>query len=102
MTVSTTTSRQDFWLSHRRRAKDQGLSLRAYAQREGISLASLYATRPAVPHHASRPSGHAGFAAVHVAGIAGCQLSLPGGVSLRLPEAPSGSWLAALLRELAP
>ena len=43
MTPPVSSSRQEFWLSHRRRAKAEGLSLSAYALRESLSLSSLYA-----------------------------------------------------------
>jgi len=103
MSRSASTPRYEFWLSHRRRAKAEQLSLRAYAQREGLSLASLYAARPAAPRSSSvLPSVPSGFAAVRVSGAGGCELSLPGGMTLRLPEVPSATWLATFLRELAP
>ena len=103
MSRSASTPRHEFWLSHRRRAKAERMSLRAYAQREGLSLASLYAARPAAPRSSSvlPPVGPTGFAAVRVSGAGGCELSLPGGMTLRLPEAPSATWLATFLRALA-
>ncbi len=101
MAQSASTPRQAFWLSHRRCAKAEGISLRAYALREGLSLPSLYATRPVAQTSAAPPTP-AGFAAVRVSGMSGCELLLPGGISLRMPEVPSTAWLAALLRELTP
>ena len=100
--ASTPTPRQAFWLSHRRCAKAEGISLRAYALREGLSLQSLYATRPVTQHTSSAPPAPAGFAAVRVSGMSGCELLLPGGISLRMPEVPSAAWLAALLRDMTP
>lgn len=100
MTPPAASARQEFWLSHRRRAKAEGISLSAYALRESLSLSSLYAARPVMPQ-SSASAALAGFAAVRVAGRDGCELLLPGGITLRLPEVPSAAWLATLLRELA-
>lgn len=100
MNPPASSSRQEFWLSHRRRAKAEGLSLSAYALRESLSLSSLYAARPVMPK-SSAPAAPTGFAAVRVSGRDGCELLLPGGIALRLPEVPSAAWLATLLRELA-
>lgn len=100
MATSVSSSRQEFWLSHRRRAKAEGLSLSAYALRDSLSLPSLYAARPVTPGQSPTPSAPSGFAAVRVSGMGGCELLLPGGMSLRLPEEPSAAWLAMLLREL--
>jgi len=99
MSKAVNPSRQDFWLSHLQRAQSERISVRAYARREGLSEQSLYAAR----RHGRRVAAPApaGFAAVRVAGFGGCELSLPGGVTLRLPEAPSAIWLATFLRELA-
>jgi len=100
MPKSVTPSRQAFWLSHLQRAQAERISVRAYARREGLSEQSLYAARrkqsvagPVAPTNA--------FAAVRVSGAGGCELSLPGGMTLRLPEAPSATWLATFLRALA-
>jgi len=98
MSKSGNSPRQAFWLSHLHRAQAERISVRAYARREGLSERSLYAARR--KGSAAVPSAP-GFAAVRVAGTTGCELSLPGGVTLRLPEAPSAGWLATLLRELA-
>lgn len=71
MSRSASTPRHEFWLSHRRRAKAERMSLRAYAQREGLSLASIYAARPAAPRSSSVLSPvPTGFAAVRVSGAA--------------------------------
>lgn len=97
--------RQAFWQSHLVKAKTQGLSLRAYARREGLSEHSLYAAKRQAGARADSPavlstSPAPAFAAVRLTS-AGCELSLPGGILLRLPEPPPTSWLAALSREVA-
>lgn len=105
MSRPSRSTRQTFWQTHLANAQSQGLSLRAYARREGLSEHSLYAARrrvrakagaPAVPSTSPAPA----FATVRIA-VAGCELSLPGGILLRLPEPPPASWLAALSREAA-
>lgn len=96
-------TRQAFWQSHLGKAQAQGLSLRAYARREGLSEHSLYAARHQARAQASavaQPTPAPAFAAIRVA-AGSCELSLPGGLVLRLPEPPPASWLAALLREMA-
>jgi len=99
MSKSAKPSRQAIWLSHLHRAQTERISVRAYARREGLSEQSLYAAR----RHGRRTSAPAaaGFAAVRVSGFGGCELLLPGGVTLRLPETPSAAWLATFLRDLA-
>ncbi len=116
MDIQRFTARQQFWLDHLALAKSAGLSVRAYARREGLGEGSLYAAQRLLSDTAarSRPSLYAArrkgsvaapstkaFAAVRVSGAIGCELSLPGSVTLRLPEAPSATWLATFLRELA-
>ncbi len=98
MSPSTKPSRQAFWLSHLQRAATERLSIRAYARREGLSEQSLYAAKRKLSVTVPVTSA---FAAVRVSGQPGCELSLPGGMTLRLPEVPPAIWLAALLRELA-
>jgi hypothetical protein len=95
-------TRRTFWQSHLGKAQAQGLSLRAYARREGLSEHSLYAARRQARAMATvvAPESPAPvFAAVRMAPVS-CELSLPGGIVLRLPEPPPASWLAALAREV--
>lgn len=99
MSKSVKPSRQAFWLSHLHRAQTERISVRAYARREGLSEQSLYAARR--KKSAVSSSMPTAFAAVRISGAGGCELSLPGGMTLRLPEAPSATWLATFLRELA-
>ncbi|MFZ5697559.1 MAG: IS66 family insertion sequence element accessory protein TnpA [Pseudomonadota bacterium] len=99
MSSSVKPSRQVFWQNHLQRAVAERLSIRAYARREGLSEQSLYAAKRKLS--AIVPVASA-FAKVCVSGQPDCELSLPGGVTLRLPEVPSTGWLAALRRELAP
>lgn len=98
MSKSAKPSRHSFWLAHLQRAKAERLSIRAYAHREGLSEQSLYAAK----RKQSATVVAAPFAAVRVSAPVGCELSLPAGVTLRLPDVPPASWLAALLREIAP
>lgn len=97
MTEAPLTSRQAFWQTHLQRAKAERLSIRAYARREGVSEQSLYAAKRKASTAATAVPA---FAAVRLAGMARCELSLPGGVLLRLPELPPAQWLAALAREI--
>lgn len=98
MPKSVTPSRQAFWLSHLHRAQAERISVRAYARREGLSEQSLYAARR--KGSVATPMA-AGFAAVRVSGVGGCELSLPGGMTLRLPDVPSAVWLATFLRAMS-
>lgn len=103
MSSADRSTRQGYWQSHLAAAQAQGLSIRAYARREGLSEYSLYRARQqrrAKPGPApATPSDAPAFAAVRITS-AGCELSLPGGILLRLPEPPPASWLAALSREV--
>lgn len=102
MPTSRRSARQAHWQSHLDQAQAQGISIRAYARREGLSEYSLYRARqqrrvrpdPAPDLLSAQPP----FAAVRVAAVA-CELSLPGGIVLRLPDPPPAQWLAALARE---
>lgn len=96
-------TRQAFWQSHLVRAQAQGLSVRAYARREGLSEHSLYAARRQASPRMDVPTLPAApaFAPVRITAAAAYELLLPGGILLRLPEPPPASWLAALLREMA-
>ena len=35
-------SRRDFWFDHLQRCRSEGITLKAYAQREGLTLSALY------------------------------------------------------------
>jgi len=40
--MDATQPRHEFWFGHLRRCQEEGLTLKAYAQREGLTLSVLY------------------------------------------------------------
>lgn len=92
------------WAEHVAAAKRESGSARAYAQRHGISLASLYYwQRKLKAGPAAGASEQASkFVTLHVADAAprssGCTLVLPSGMRLEMPALPAPEWLAALGR----
>ena len=40
--MDSTESRQDFWFNHIQRCQGEGITLKAYAEREGLTLSVLY------------------------------------------------------------
>jgi transposase len=40
--MGTSQPRHEFWFQHLRRCKEEGLTLKAYAEREGLTLSVLY------------------------------------------------------------
>ncbi len=94
-----------FWIDHVAAIDREGISARAYAQRQGISISAVYYWQRkmrAAPagQVTARPSNK--FLAVRVAGpvIAprslGCTLILSSGLRLEMATLPAPEWLAAL------
>jgi len=98
-----------YWSKHLSAIEAEGMSTKAYAKREGVSVASLYAWRSRLSREAR--SGEPGasvpvalapvkpFVPVHVStaseGVR-CTLVVAPGVRLELAQLPAPEWLAAL------
>jgi len=98
--------RSTFWLSHLSAIEAEGISTKAYAEREGLSPQALYQWRKRLV--ASGRSSRAklgGFVPIQiepsVTACAGCTLVID--AQLRLPSATltRGGWLGALSAALA-
>ena len=97
-------SKVDFWAGHLAAIEREGLSIKAYAEREGVSAASLYQWRNKLQRGSkTHERGLRGdFVAVQLsqvsptAGSAMCTLRLAHGLTLELSMLPSVQWLAAL------
>lgn len=95
--------RGDFWSQHLAAIEREGITAKAYAEREGLSVGALYQWRRELKAHAPHCAGE-GFVAVELeqpAHTERCLLRLSGGVVLELSELPGPNWLAALSAALA-
>ena len=87
------TPAQRTWLEHMRQCEAEGLTYKAYCQREGLSVGGLYAVRKklrdvdAVDASPASPASPPRFAAVRLAhpeGIGTADVLLPNGVQMRV------------------
>jgi transposase-like protein len=83
----------------------EGVTTKAYAAREGLSVGALYQWRRALK--AGEASPVQGFVAVTVPTVSGvtreavaCRLRLAAGVTLELTSVPSAAWLASVVEAL--
>ncbi|EPZ15640.1 hypothetical protein M622_15270 [Thauera terpenica 58Eu] len=93
--------RSEFWLSHLSAIEAEGITTKAYAEREGLSAQALYQWRKrrvAEARSSRTPLG--GFAAIQVepsiAARAGCTVVIDSGLRLECAALPSVDWLATL------
>jgi transposase len=97
--------RAEFWSRHLATISAEKISTQAYAEREGLSVASLYYWRKRL--NGSR-SAQVSLAAGHFVAVqvhqneeqTGCQLHIGSRLQLDLPQLPSPRWLAQLHGEL--
>ncbi len=105
---------RDWWRAQLQRIEQEGLTTKAYADREGIATTSLYYWRKVfkqeerqqnLPLARAVPSR---FMALTRAGgqtpatpASTCTLTLPSGLRLEMTQLPSPAWLAALGAHLA-
>jgi transposase len=97
-------SKADFWVRHLAAIEQEGVSTKAYAEREGVSVASLYHWRNKLQRRGkARERGLGGdFVAVQWADVSPttpsvmCTLRLAGGLTLECSVLPSAQWLVAL------
>lgn len=100
------TERSVFWANHLRAMDAEGISVRAYAAREGLAIQSLYQWRQKLGQTqrsagADRLSVSSGFVAVKVTETrvseSATWLLRVGGVELELPAHPDAHWLVGLI-----
>jgi hypothetical protein len=102
------------WLSHVRAAKDQGVTLAAYAVSQGLSASSLYQAKSklmeigawprssAAPSKSSQPVSRSTFIKAQVLAVPmSCRLFHVSGWRMECDELPSAQWLDALVRGAA-
>ena len=105
------TERAAYWLGHLAAIEREGITTRAYAAREGLSVGALYQWRRALKSRmlatASPVPPSGGFVAVTVPTVSGatrdavvCRLRLGAGVTLELTSLPSAAWLASVVGAL--
>ena len=94
----------DFWSRHLAACQAQGVSINAYAKREGLSAVSLYHWRKRLGLAGSRPSDVVAgpFVPIQVersGDCAGsCQLILGDGVRVEFSQVPGAHWVAEFAR----
>ena len=92
--------RSEYWAEHLAAIEREGIATKAYAEREGLSVAMLYAWRRELKSRSIQvPVTQKRFVAVEVtesARPAPCRLRLGAGVELELSALPAPEWLAAL------
>jgi len=104
------TERAAYWSAHLAAIEREGITTRAYASREGLSVAALYQWRRELKGRVRTPRAKAGgFVAVTLPiganaapeHAASCRLHLSTGVMLELSAVPPAEWVAALCASLA-
>lgn len=104
------TEREAYWSAHLAAIEREGITTRAYAAREGLSVAALYQWRRDLKARRRAQSAKgAGFVAVTVPSVAAksepgqsaaCRVHVGDGVTLELSAVPTAQWVAALCAEL--
>jgi transposase-like protein len=105
------TEREAYWSGHLAAIEREGITTRAYAAREGLSVGALYQWRRELKSRVlsavSPPPPSGGFVAVTVPTVSGatrdavaCRLRLGAGVTLELTSVPSAAWLASVVEAL--
>ena len=94
------------WAGHLGAIEAEGISTKAYAEREGVSAAALYGWRRRLKARQAtgvRPVRSGGFVAVQVREMGEpmpCRLRIGAGATLELSQLPSAQWVAALCTAL--
>lgn len=96
------TNGRKYWSDHLASIEVEGVTTKAYAEREGLAVGSLYAWRRRLKSGQPaqrRPQGGSGFVSVRVRSASepmGCTLAIGAGMRLELSQLPNPEWLAAL------
>lgn len=104
--------RVQYWSDHLAQIATEGISTKAYAEREGLTPSSLYYWRKRLKagttkegQRSSAAASGRRFVAVQIADNSDprvpCSLSVAGGVRLELAALPAPEWLAALVRAVS-
>lgn len=101
-------SRREFWVSHLRRWRAQGGTMKAYAQANGLAVGTFYAAKSAYSRglpqssHATVPvEPKVTLVPVQRAAVpASIRVSLPNGVCIEVPGIVDGGQWRALLESL--
>ena len=98
--------RSEFWLSHLSAIEAEGITTKAYAQREGLSPQALYQWRKRLVADARpRRTQRGGFAAIQIepsiASRTECTVVIDSELRLECAALPSVDWLAALSAALS-
>jgi len=95
---------QQGWLDHIRAAEDRGLTLKAYAAEQGLSVAQLYDAKAKLKRKGALPGHEPAFAPVRVAGMkrgrTALTIRLPNGIAVEVPEGTTGATVRAVLDAL--
>lgn len=100
------TETEQYWSAHLAAIAAEAITTKAYAEREGLSCASLYYWRKRLKHTAT-PGQPARRQLVPVrvatatAPYMACTLTLAPSVQLDLPQLPDPQWLASLVAATA-
>ena len=92
------------WAAHLQAIEAEGISIRDYAAREGLSAASLYYHRRRIPDEGRRTEGAPALVAVQLAEqhvIQPCTVWLAPGVRMELATLPSPQWLGQLVASMS-
>ena len=98
--------RSEFWLSHLSAIEAEGITTKAYAQREGLSPQALYQWRKRlITGHRPEQARPGGFVPIQVEPAVvprvGCTVVIDSGVRLECAALPNVEWLAALATQLS-
>lgn len=107
------TEREQAYLEHRRQAKEQGLTLTAYCQEQGLNVRSLYSVRrelvdkgvvPRTLAPRTKQTRPGKFVAVHVTtpetneAELVCRVRHPSGWMIECGRWPEAAWVSQLLK----
>jgi hypothetical protein len=105
------TEREGIWLAHLERVQSQGVTIKAYAQEQGVSFHAMYQAKKRLralgAWPARKKTAPASFARVAVRdeattrGVGACRLRVGGDAMIEWEVAPSAELLAAVIKRVA-
>jgi len=99
------TEKQQYWLDHVQACDRAGLSMRSYAEANGLSLTALYSWKATLRRKgaldAAKPRLFQRATVVGGRTSGDCRLVLPSGLALEVGAGTEPEWVAELVRALS-
>lgn len=106
--ASTLTEKQRGWLAHVQACREAGITMRAYAAKQGLDVKAFYSAKALLrrkgalgPKARREKPRFAKAQVVDGRGVGRCRIVLPAGLVLEVGDGTDPAWLAELVGALA-